>query len=111
VGDVQTGWERASALADPASFASIADPALQKVLRAYLRQGHMPVMPRAGAKRTLLLSYLATAFEPGVKYPELEVNDTVSAWHPDVAALRRYLVEEGFMARQDGLYWRCGGWV
>jgi hypothetical protein len=111
VGDVQTGWERASALADSASFASIADPALQKVLRAYLRQGHMPVMPRPGAKRTLLLSYLATAFEPGVKYPEAEVNDTVRAWHPDVAALRRYLVEEGFMARQDGLYWRCGGWV
>jgi len=55
--------------------------------------------------------YLATAFEPGLKYSESQVNDTVRAWHPDVAALRRFLVEEGFMARQDGVYWRCGGWV
>ena len=108
---MQTGWERASALADPASFTEIADPALQKVLRSYLRHGHLSVVPRAGVKRTMLLSYLATAFEPGVKYPESEVNETVRAWHPDVAALRRHLVDEGFLARQDSLYWRCGGWM
>jgi hypothetical protein len=111
VGELSTGRERASALADPASFTEIEDPTLQKILRSYLRHGHLPVLPRPGAKRTLLLSYLATAFEPGLKYSESQVNDTVRAWHPDVAALRRFLVEEGFMARQDGVYWRCGGWV
>ena len=30
-------------------------------------------------------------------------------WHPDVAALRRYLVDEGFMERDHGEYWRAGG--
>lgn len=29
--------------------------------------------------------------------------------HPDVAALRRHLVDEGFLERRDGFYWRAGG--
>ena len=102
--------DRARALADPASFGEIADPALRRVLRAYVVRGRLPVVPR-GAKRSLLLAYLATAFEPGVRYPETEVNAIVGVWNPDVAALRRYLVDEGLLARQDSVYWRCGGWT
>ena len=30
-------------------------------------------------------------------------------FHPDFAALRRYLVDEGFMERRGGFYWRAGG--
>jgi hypothetical protein len=103
--------ERARALAEPVSFDEIADPALRKVLRAYLVNGRLPVLPRGAAKRELLLGYLATAFEPGVRYRETEVNQTVAIWNPDVAALRRYLVDAGLMTRENGLYWRCGGWV
>lgn len=106
----QAGLERAQALADPAAFDELADPALRRVLRAYLVRGRLPLVPR-GAKRSLLLAYLATAFEPGVRYPESEVNAIVGVWNPDVAALRRYLVDEGLLARQDSVYWRCGGWV
>ena len=106
----QAGVDRAQALADPASFDEIADPALRRVLRTYLVGGRLPVIPR-GVKRGLLLAYLATAFEPGVRYPETEVNAIVGVWNPDVAALRRYLVDEGLLARQDSVYWRCGGWV
>ena len=102
---------RAGALADPASFGEIADPALRKVLRSYLVGGRLPTIPRPGKKRRLLLGYLATAFEPGVRYTEVEVNATVRVWHPDVAALRRYLVDEGLLARENGMYWRSGGWL
>ena len=102
---------RCRELADPAAVAEVEDPALRKVLRAYLTAGRMPVMPRAGAKRRLLLAYLATAFEPGLKYSEHQVNATVAVWHPDVAALRRYLVDEGLLSREGGVYWRSGGWL
>jgi hypothetical protein len=111
VADVQAGAERARALTDPASFEEIADPKLQRVLRSYLVNGRLSVFPRGTAKRSLLLAYLATAFEPGVHYPEAEVNQIVGVWNSDVAALRRYLVDERLLARQDGQYWRCGGWV
>jgi len=33
------------------------------------------------------------------------------AFWPDYAALRRYLVDEGFLDRADGVYWRAGGTV
>jgi hypothetical protein len=32
-------------------------------------------------------------------------------WHPDVAALRRHLVDEALLSREAGLYRRSGGWV
>lgn len=102
---------RAMQLAQPAAIGDIEDPVLRKVLRSYLSDGRLPVMPRPGAKRRLLLAYLATAFEPGLRYSEPEVNATVQVWHPDVAALRRYLVDEGLLSRQDGVYWRSGGWL
>jgi hypothetical protein len=108
---VPASVERARALAEPAAFEQITDTALRKVLRSYLVKGRLPVLPRGGVKRAMLLEYLATAFEPGVRYPETDVNQTVAVWNADVAALRRYLVDAGLMARENGLYWRCGGWV
>jgi len=50
-------------------------------------------------------------FEPGVKYPERDVNAILRAWHDDHAALRRYLVDEGLLDREGGQYWRSGGYV
>jgi hypothetical protein len=32
-------------------------------------------------------------------------------FHEDHAALRRYLVDEGFLSREKGQYWRSGGRV
>jgi hypothetical protein len=40
-------------------------------------------------------------------YPEKEVNQRLALYHPDVAALRRYLVEAGLMTRQAGEYRRA----
>ena len=58
---VPASVERARQLAEPTAFDEIADPALRRVLRAYLVRGRLPVLPRGGAKRTMLLEYLATA--------------------------------------------------
>jgi hypothetical protein len=66
-------------------------------------------MPRPGRKRRIVLEHLACWFEPGERYPEAEVNSRLRAAHPDVAALRRYLVDEELLDRDGGYYWRCGG--
>jgi hypothetical protein len=29
--------------------------------------------------------------------------------HGDYATLRRYLVDDGFLERREGFYWRAGG--
>ena len=59
-----------------------------------------------------MLDYLAQRFEPGVRYPETEVNEILVALHPDYAAFRRYLVDNGFLDRADKMYWaQTGGSV
>ena len=87
------------------------DPDRQKaaVLRTFIRDGRLVQIPMAKSKRRIVLEHLAAAFEPGVKYPESEVNAVLRAWHDDFAALRRYLVDECLLTREDGLYWRSGG--
>jgi hypothetical protein len=57
----------------------------------------------------VVLDFLAGRFEPGRVYAEPDVNAALAAVHPDHAALRRYMVDEGFLERRDGFYWRSGG--
>jgi hypothetical protein len=86
-----------------------------RVLSAFMKDGKITQIPRQHAKRRVLLDVLAQRFEPGVQYTEREVNETLARFHPDTAALRRYLVDEEFMERDPtkgaGLYWRAGGTV
>lgn len=89
----------------------VADPAAARVLARYLRGGRLLSIPSARGKRLVVLDHLARLFEPGVRYPEREVNAFLRAFHDDVAALRRYLVDEGFLSREGGVYWRTGGTV
>jgi hypothetical protein len=85
------------------------DPSRAAVLRAFIRDGRLAQLPAVRGKRRVVLEHIATAFEPGRKYPERVVNEVLRAWHPDHATLRRYLVDEGLMAREAGRYWRIGG--
>lgn len=80
-------------------------------LSAFVREGRIIAMPSRAAKRRLLLDCVAQAFEPGHRYPEAAVDDVLRALCDDHAALRRYLVDEGFLSRQSGIYWRTGGTV
>ena len=79
------------------------------VLSRFFSGERLVEIPSAQAKRRTVIERLAMEFEPGVRYQEREVNFTLQLWHADYAALRRYLVDEGFMDRADGAYWRTGG--
>jgi hypothetical protein len=54
----------------------------------------------------VVLGYTTT---DDIAYRESEVNSALVAFHEDVAALRRYLVDEGLLSRERGIYWRVGG--
>jgi DNA-binding transcriptional ArsR family regulator len=76
-----------------------------KVLRAFFSDGRLVRLPAQVKKELVVLRYLAeTVFEPGRDYPEKEVNQLLALRHADVAALRRYLVDHGFMSRERGVY-------
>lgn len=82
------------------------------VLRGHLdERGRLTHLPTARAKRLLVLDFLANRFDPGRVYPEQQVSFELQKVHRDYAALRRALVDEGFLERRDGFYWRAGGSV
>lgn len=74
-----------------------------------MRDGRIVQIPTARSKRLMLLERLAQEFEPGRRYPERDVNKMLGVFHADYATLRRYLVDEGMLDREAGLYWRIGG--
>lgn len=83
----------------------------EAVLRAFFREGRLVEIPARESKRRIVLERIALEFEPGVRYDERTVNAVVGRFFPDHAAIRRYLVDEGFLSRERGEYWRSGGRV
>lgn len=116
------GWDlRAEVLKDAARAAAAAvppepvpdgvDAREASVLRAFLQGGRLASIPVARGKRRIVLDHVSRSFDVGVRYPEAEVDATLRAFFSDHAALRRHLVDEGFLERGQGHYWRAGGAV
>lgn len=82
-------------------------PYEDKVVRSFIRDEWLVSIPARARKRQVILRYLVErCFPEDRAYPEKEVNQRLALYHPDVAALRRYLVEGGLMTRQAGEYRR-----
>ncbi|WP_148615696.1 DUF2087 domain-containing protein [Nocardioides rubriscoriae] len=76
--------------------------------RFFATDGRLTTVPRKRSKRLVVLDRLAQEFEPGRTYPEREVVAILTRFHDDHAALRRYLVDDRFLTREDGVYRRSG---
>jgi hypothetical protein len=79
------------------------------VLAAFIADGRLKALPAGWSKRRIVLEHIAATFEPGVRYPEREVDAILRAWHDDHVTLRRHLVDEDLLTRERGVYWRIGG--
>ena len=83
----------------------------RRILDTFVKDGRIPVMPTRRHKRLVVLDHVAQCFEPGRTYPEAEVNEILQRMHADYAALRRYLVDDAFLTREENVYGRTGGTV
>src|SRR6476469_4666491 len=80
----------------------------EKVARAFLRDGRLVSIPAKPSRRDLLLPLVHDpCFPKDRDYQEKEVNMRLALLHPDVAALRRYLVDGRWMTREAGVYRRA----
>ncbi|MET1000005.1 MAG: DUF2087 domain-containing protein [Marmoricola sp.] len=84
---------------------------MDELVARFIKNGRLAIMPSKRSKLLPVLDHMAQDFEPGRKYPESEVNQILERYHDDYAALRRYLVDEGYLGREAGVYWRSGGTV
>jgi hypothetical protein len=85
------------------------DPAFEaRVLRAFIRKGRLVSLPARERKRRVVLRYLLDEVFPDLEpIDERDVNLRLALWHPDVAALRRYLVDAGLVTRAGMVYRRA----
>jgi DNA-binding transcriptional ArsR family regulator len=100
--------------AEPARPAAEQDLAAfdRKVLATFTSSdGRILAFPTQEKKIHVLLRHVLPSFSHGVRYPEKRVGELLSRYHDDVARLRRWLVEFGYMKREGGggKYWRADG--
>jgi hypothetical protein len=94
---------------DPAILDGPWTPEEAEVLGRFFVGERLESIPSNLTKRRIVLERLAQEFEPGLRYEEADVNFRLQLFHADYAALRRYLVDEEFLTRAQGVYWRSGG--
>jgi hypothetical protein len=79
-----------------------------RVLRAFIRKGRLVSLPARERKRRVILRYLLDEVFPDLEpIDERDANMRLALWHPDVAALRRYLVDAGLVTRAGMVYRRA----
>src|SRR4029079_14999337 len=81
---------------------------LEKVIRAFVKDGRLASIPAKPSKRELLLPWLLDrCFPEDRDYEEKEGNQRLRLLYPAVAALRRSLGDAGLMPRERGIYRRA----
>ena len=86
--------------------AADATPDEQRILRNFVVDGRLVRLPARHAQKQVVLGYVARRFEESRDYEEREVNELLRGFHDDTASLRRYLVDEGMLEREAGVYRR-----
>ena len=78
----------------------------KKVIAAFFEYGKLKSIPSQRKKERIVLEELAKSFEKGRKYSENEVNDILLAFHDDYCTIRRDMISEGILARENAVYVR-----
>jgi hypothetical protein len=78
---------------------------VSRTLRAFVRDGRLTGIPARDRKRRVVLRWLRdTAFAGPGPWSEPDVNMRIALVHPDVSALRRFMVDAGLLVRDAGVY-------
>ena len=78
----------------------------QKVINAFFEYGRLKAIPAQRKKNRIALEVIVEAFEYDRIYTEREVNIIIADYHDDFCTLRRDLVGEELLARDNRGYWR-----
>ncbi len=78
-----------------------------RVIRAFIEDGRLTRIPARERRRQVVYRYLRDrVFTEDRVYPEKEVNQRLALFHPDVATIRRGMVDAGLVTRDAGEYRR-----
>ncbi|MFQ6891360.1 MAG: metalloregulator ArsR/SmtB family transcription factor [Acutalibacter sp.] len=78
----------------------------QRVLDSFFEYGRLKAIPAQRKKERICLEEIAKELELGRPYPERELNQVLLRFHQDYCTLRRDMISEGILCREEGLYTR-----
>jgi hypothetical protein len=76
----------------------------KKVIENFFEYGKLKNIPAQRKKRLIVLEELAKAFKPDREYTEREVNIIIADYHDDFCTLRREMVCENILSRENSIY-------
>ena len=77
----------------------------QRVIDTFFEYGKLKSIPAQRKKERIVLEEISKVFEPGRIYSEREVNLLIADFHDDFCTIRRDMIGEKIMARENGRYW------
>lgn len=80
----------------------------RKVLETFFRHDRLEKLPAQHKKRLIVLEQFARQFEADRRYTEAEVTGLIQPLFDDYCTIRRLLVDEGMIQREESTYWREG---
>ncbi len=76
----------------------------KKVIDSFFEYGKLKSIPAQRKKELIILVEIAKAFEAGRDYSEREVNIIIADFHDDFCTLRRDMISEGLLKRENMTY-------
>lgn len=76
----------------------------QKILDTFFKDGKIEQMPSKASKRVVLWEKVASMLEDDKEYTEFELTKFLKPIYYDFCTLRRDLVDNGFLTRENGTY-------
>lgn len=76
-----------------------------RVVATFLKDGRLLSIPAQYKKRRYVMQEIARSFEWGRLYDEKEVSAILRNFHDDFASLRREMIDQRIMMRENGRYW------
>lgn len=76
----------------------------KKVIDSFFEYGKLKSIPSQRKKERIVLEEIAKSFETGREYTEREVNIIIADFHDDFCTIRRDMISEGIIVRENMIY-------
>ena len=78
----------------------------QKVIDSFFEYGRLKSIPAQRKKKRIILEVIVQCFDLDRDYTEQEVNAFIGQFHEDHCTLRRDMISEQLLTRENGIYRR-----
>lgn len=77
----------------------------EKVIKIFFKNKKLVKLPVQYKKKLIVVKEFLKLLIPDKKYSEKEINEIFSTYFDDYCTVRRILIDEGYLQRENQIYW------